>query len=143
MSLNLINYPIPVDKPIMADIDPCVTWAELEAFVDQGLVKSLGVSNFSENQIDAILAMCRHRPQVNQVECTPLLSQNPLLEYSTANGILLTAYSPLGSVSATFSGTKTVNANLLQVSLLNTNATDKMAFNVLVFRVKKSAYIDC
>ena len=106
------------DRPIMADVDPCDTWKELEAFVDQDRIKSLGVSNFSENQIDRILAMCRHRPQVNQVECTPLLSQTPLLAYCTSNEILLTAYSPLGSVSATFSGTKTVNANLLEVSSL-------------------------
>ena len=105
------------DRPIMANIDPCDTWKELESAVDQNRIKSLGLSNFSEDQISGILAMCRHRPQVNQVECTPLLSQAPLLAFCTSNELLLTAYSPLGSVNATFSGTKTVNTNLLEVSI--------------------------
>lgn len=44
------------------------TWVALEALVDAGVIKSLGVSNFSELQLTEILGYARHRPQVNQVE---------------------------------------------------------------------------
>ena len=50
----------------MADVPPTETWKQLESFVETGKIKSLGVSNFSENQIDEILSMCKYRPQVNQ-----------------------------------------------------------------------------
>ena len=50
----------------MADIPPTETWKQLENLVETGKIKSLGVSNFSENQIDEILSMCKYRPQVNQ-----------------------------------------------------------------------------
>ena len=50
----------------MADIPPKETWKQLETFVESGKIKSLGVSNFSENQIDEILSICKYRPQVNQ-----------------------------------------------------------------------------
>ena len=80
------------DLPVMADVDPVQTWKELEDFVDKGWVKSLGVSNFSENQIDEILKVCKHRPQMNQVECTPLFSQAPLLEYCTKIEMITSEY---------------------------------------------------
>ena len=50
----------------MADIPPKETWKQLETFVESGKIKSLGVSNFSENQIDEILSICKYRPQINQ-----------------------------------------------------------------------------
>ena len=50
----------------MADIQPKETWEQLETFVESGKIKSLGVSNFSENQIDEILSICKYRPQINQ-----------------------------------------------------------------------------
>ena len=53
----------------MADIPPSETWKQLEKFVDSGKIKSLGISNFSENQIDDILTVCKYRPQVNQGMC--------------------------------------------------------------------------
>ena len=61
-------------------------------------------SRSSESQLNMIL-----------VECHPLFNQAGLLEYSKKNQILLTAYSPLGSVNKIFDETKTSSLNLIQV----------------------------
>lgn len=43
------------------------TWAAMEALVDLGLVRSIGVSNFSPEKIEALLQSSRIKPAVNQV----------------------------------------------------------------------------
>ena len=43
------------------------TWAAMESLVDQGLVRSIGVSNFSPEKIKSILKSARIKPAVNQV----------------------------------------------------------------------------
>jgi diketogulonate reductase-like aldo/keto reductase len=62
-----------------------------------GLTKSIGVSNFNEEQIDRILANSTVKPVTNQVQCNPYNTQKKLLEYLQKKNITLTAYSPLGS----------------------------------------------
>ena len=42
-------------------------WKEMEALVDDGLVETIGVSNFNEKEIEEILAVCRIKPASNQV----------------------------------------------------------------------------
>lgn len=76
------------------------TWAAMEALVDEGLVRQIGVSNCSAAKIVALLPQVRHRPVVNQVERHPWLQQNALLQYCQQEQIRLTAYSPLGSPSS-------------------------------------------
>ena len=44
------------------------TWRAMEALVDQGLVRAIGLSNFSARQMDDVIAAARHRPAVNQVD---------------------------------------------------------------------------
>lgn len=61
-----------------------------------GKVKSLGVSNFSVKTLEQLLPHCSVRPVVNQVEMHPFLPQNALKAFCDSQGILLTAYSPLG-----------------------------------------------
>ncbi len=73
------------------------TWAAMEAAVDAGLVRHLGVSNFSVKKIRDLLPQCKIKPEVNQVELHPLLQQNELVAYCASQGIHITAYAPLGS----------------------------------------------
>jgi alcohol dehydrogenase (NADP+) len=73
------------------------TWAAMEALVDEGLVREIGVSNCSAAKIAALLPQVRRRPAVNQVERHPWLQQNALLRFCQQEQIRLTAYSPLGS----------------------------------------------
>lgn len=73
------------------------TWIAMEALVDNGLVKHIGVSNFNVPKLERLMHTARILPEMNQVESHPLLAQNDLLQFCTDNQILYTAYSPLGS----------------------------------------------
>ncbi|XP_060553277.1 aldo-keto reductase family 1 member B1-like isoform X2 [Ruditapes philippinarum] len=84
-------------KVIFSDVDYVDTWKALEDCVDEGLVRNIGVSNFSSKQIQRILDVARIKPQLNQVECHLHLSNSKLHNYCQENGIVLQAYGPLGS----------------------------------------------
>lgn len=72
-------------------------WAEMEKLVDEGLVKHIGLSNFNVKRISEVLKTCRIKPAALQVELHPYLPQNELVEFCKKQGIVVTAYSPLGS----------------------------------------------
>lgn len=73
------------------------TWRAIEELQKTGLVRHIGVSNFNPKKLREICSSADHAPEVNQVECHPFLSQEELLETCNELGVLLTAYSPLGS----------------------------------------------
>ena len=60
-------------------------------------MRHIGVSNFSQAKLAALLAGADLAPEVNQVERHPYLQQPELLAFCQANAIQLTAYAPLGS----------------------------------------------
>lgn len=61
----------------------------------KGLAKHIGVSNFTVALIRKALALTEEPLLVNQVEYHPYLGQQAVLEALRANGMALTAYSPL------------------------------------------------
>ncbi|ANQ47710.1 aldo/keto reductase [Flammeovirga sp. MY04] len=73
------------------------TWEAMEELVDACKTVSIGVSNFGVTNLELILSNCRIKPVVNQIEMHPLNQQRTMMEYADAHGIILTAYSPLGS----------------------------------------------
>lgn len=73
------------------------TWGQMEEANKQGLANHIGVSNFSVKKLKDLLDSAEIKPAFNQVESHPLLQQNDLLEFCNAEGVILTAYSPLGS----------------------------------------------
>ncbi|KAJ3209607.1 hypothetical protein HDU67_006052 [Dinochytrium kinnereticum] len=83
-------------QPIAEAVPLEDTWMSMESLVDQGLVRSIGVSNFNISKLKKILATCRIRPVVNQVELHPYLPQHELLEFCRKENIQVAAYSPLG-----------------------------------------------
>ena len=72
------------------------TWRALESLYDEGVCKSIGVSNYTINHLKGTLAKANIIPQINQVEFSPFLYQRELLEFCIDNKIQLEAYSPLG-----------------------------------------------
>ncbi len=108
LDLYLIHWPIALRKGAMmprrpADLIPleelplAQTWSALERCVEAGLVRSIGVSNFSATKLAALAETARIKPAMNQVELHPYLQQPELVQRCRQMDVLLTAYSPLGS----------------------------------------------
>lgn len=74
----------------------CEAWEEMEKIYVSGKARAIGVSNFHPHHMEELLKTAKVVPAVNQFECHPFLSQQPLIDYCTALGIACEAYSPLG-----------------------------------------------
>ncbi|CAH1105232.1 unnamed protein product [Psylliodes chrysocephalus] len=85
---------------IFSDVDYVDSWKEMEKLQQQGLIKSIGLSNFNKRQIERVLAIAKVKPVNLQVECHPYLNQSKLIEFCKSKDIIVTAYSPLGSGDA-------------------------------------------
>nr|WP_320016044.1 aldo/keto reductase [uncultured Desulfobacter sp.] len=81
----------------LADCPLSDTWKGMEDIVEKGLVRHIGVSNFSISKLNALLETARIKPEMNQVEIHPYMHQDELASWCTGKRIHLTAYSPLGS----------------------------------------------
>lgn len=51
----------------------------MEELVDEGLVRHIGISNFSVKQVEELLEYARIKPVANQVELHPFLAQRKLV----------------------------------------------------------------
>ena len=87
LDLFLIHWPS--NTPISE------TLGEMQKAKEQGLIKNLGVSNFTINHLKDAQATGIDFIN-NQVELHPTLSQPELQDFCSQNNISLTAYSPLG-----------------------------------------------
>ena len=107
LDLYLIHWPVVlIKKPVLPhvaenfipldEVPIAETWEGMEACLDAGLTRHVGVSNFSVKKLRKLLQTARHRPEMNQVEMHPLLAQNKLVTYCNAEKIHVTAYTPLG-----------------------------------------------
>lgn len=70
-------------------------WRALEDAVNAGKVKTIGVSNFSEKDIENILDSCTIKPAVNQVLAHISNTPFALIDYCKNKDILVEAYSPI------------------------------------------------
>uniref|UniRef100_A0AAX7T8L2 alcohol dehydrogenase (NADP(+)) n=1 Tax=Astatotilapia calliptera TaxID=8154 RepID=A0AAX7T8L2_ASTCA len=93
-----VTFPRKEDGTLLYDdTDYKLTWSAMEKLVGKGLVRAIGLSNFNSRQIDDILSVASVKPTVLQVECHPYLAQVELLAHCRDRGLVMTAYSPLGS----------------------------------------------
>ncbi len=75
------------------------TWAAMEALVDAGLTKRIGICNMGTSQIRDLLSYARIAPSVLQVEMHPYLTQETLLRFCKQQNLAVTAFSPFGASS--------------------------------------------
>lgn len=74
-------------------------WKAMEEAVQAGKVRAIGVSNFTEKDLDKLLATATIKPVVNQVECHPYFQQASLKAKLAQDNIALEAWYPLGSAN--------------------------------------------
>lgn len=91
LDLFLIHWPAP-------KLDLYVkTWQAFVGMKEQGVVRSIGVSNFLPQHIDRLVSETGVVPAVNQIEIHPEFQQRDVRAYHATNQIQLESYSPLGS----------------------------------------------
>ncbi|KAL4979834.1 NADP-dependent oxidoreductase domain-containing protein [Aspergillus desertorum] len=78
------------------------TWKGMEELITNNpdKVKAIGVSNYSKRYLEELLPQVKIVPAVNQIENHPALPQQEIVDLCKEKGILITAYSPLGSTGS-------------------------------------------
>jgi diketogulonate reductase-like aldo/keto reductase len=76
---------------------PTWAWPGMERARERGYARSIGVSNFDAAEMRQLLAAANVPPAVNQVQFSPYEYRKALLDACEQNGIVLEAYSPLGT----------------------------------------------
>ena len=96
LDLYLIHWP--ADKARFADWKKINsdTWRALERLLYEGRVKSIGVSNFMPEHLDALADTARVLPMVNQIEFHPGWMQPEVLEWCKRRNVVVEGWSPLG-----------------------------------------------
>lgn len=90
VDLYLIHWPLPrVDKFVDS-------WKAMIKLRADGLVRSIGVSNFTQAHIERLEKETGVLPSVNQIELHPFFPQDGLRTFHAAKGIVTESWSPLG-----------------------------------------------
>lgn len=92
LDLFLIHWPLPT----LYDGDYVSTWKAVAGLVDDGRLRSAGVSNFLPEHLDRIVEETGIAPQVNQFERHPHFTNTATVETCRRHGITVVAHSPLG-----------------------------------------------
>lgn len=71
------------------------TWQAMEELMQEGLARSIGVSNFNPHHLDEILKYAKVIPQINQVEYHPAFQQKEVRAYCQQKGIRVEGWAPL------------------------------------------------
>ena len=87
IDLYLIHWPIKGKRK--------QTWQALEKIYASGKSKAIGVANYLVPFLDELNGYAQIVPALNQVEFSPYLFPQNLLDYCKARNIILQAYSPL------------------------------------------------
>ena len=97
LDLYLIHWPC-VEKisPNWQEIN-AETWRGFERAYQDGKLRAIGVSNFEQKHLDPLFANASIKPMVNQLEFHPGYTQMDNIRYNMEKGLLVQAWSPLGS----------------------------------------------
>ena len=87
VDLYLIHWPV---APLRGD-----SWRALVRLLEEGKCRAIGVSNYTVDHLRGLLRDSSVVPAVNQVEFSPFLFQEELMDFCRDHNIQLEAYSPL------------------------------------------------
>jgi 2,5-diketo-D-gluconate reductase A len=90
LDLYLIHWPVPAHDQYVE------TWKAFVELQSEGLVRSIGVSNFQPEHLERVIAETGVAPAINQVELHPHFQQVGLRREHERLGVLTEAWSPLG-----------------------------------------------
>jgi 2,5-diketo-D-gluconate reductase A len=90
LDLYLIHWPVPAHDLYVE------TWKALIELQAEGLVRSIGVSNFEPEHLERVITETGVTPAINQVELHPHFQQVGLRREHERLGVLTEAWSPLG-----------------------------------------------
>jgi 2,5-diketo-D-gluconate reductase A len=89
VDLYLIHWPVPSEDRYLD------TWRAFERINEEGLSRSIGVSNFRVEDLERLKREAEYLPTVNQIELHPRLQQAELRAWHADHGIVTEAWSPL------------------------------------------------
>ncbi len=94
IDLYLLHQPVPMhfERTIAA-------YKAAESALAEGRIRAIGVSNFSPELLESLMAQTEIMPAVNQVEVHPFFTQKTLRDTHTKYGIVTQAWSPIGGVN--------------------------------------------
>lgn len=95
LDLFLMHWPLPT----LYDGDYVSTWRAIFRLVDEGMLRSAGVSNFQPNHLQRIIDETGRVPSVNQIEVHPYFGRRPVFATCATHGIAIEAWSPLGQAT--------------------------------------------
>ncbi|GAA2045752.1 aldo/keto reductase [Streptomyces cheonanensis] len=92
LDLFLIHWPLPT----LYDGDYVSTWQAVAGLIEEGTLRSAGVSNFEPEHLDRIIGETGVVPAVNQIEVHPYFPNERARAASLSHGIAVEAWGPLG-----------------------------------------------
>ena len=90
IDLYLIHWPLPrLDKYVES-------WQSMRELRDDGLIRTLGVSNFTAEQVDRLVAETGEAPAINQVELHVGFQQAELRQQMAERGVVVQSWGSIG-----------------------------------------------
>jgi diketogulonate reductase-like aldo/keto reductase len=85
--------------PLDSNDDNLRVWKVLESFVEKGLIRSIGVSNFNEEQLSFLIKNSKIKPTVNQFQSFPGRHQQSLIDFCKRSDIIPEAYHSIAKIN--------------------------------------------
>ena len=97
LDLYLVHWPcVAKCSPDWEEIN-LDTWRGFEKMYKDGKIRAIGVSNYQQKHLETLFNNAEIKPMVNQLEFHPGYTQMDNIRYAQENGLLVEAWSPLGS----------------------------------------------
>lgn len=96
LDMFLIHWPNPIAFRDHWQEANAGSWKAFEELYKAGRIRAIGISNFRQHHIEALMETATIPPMVNQMKLCPGETQEEVVDYCRSKGMLLEAYSPLG-----------------------------------------------